>query len=901
MVKLREEQIGGITELDEDGTGIVTASSAEMQDVSGVVHDAITTQPTTGVSVGAFWVEDVSPTLPKFTDSDGNTITLGQGGGLEQVQTTLPVTINGQSSFTLPIAPEEDGYVLMFRNGVKKTYGDDYTTSGVSVTYSDTDLLTSDTVEFFYIVDGSGGSGGGSSNPSQGNNSINTSDGYGGWNDSDWEIFGSVLNYGAGDAALITVQNNITIGSFTGSVTLGATTDAVVDGNNSVQIKTNGNTDIWPSLQASGVLTNNGSGVLTWETAGSGGGSLSETLAIGNTTDGYDILLSTSDILTMETPGDTMNIVTPENGASNSGSIFLNTGGGTTNNSGSIQLRSGDSANSSGIMQFYSGTVSGSGSTGDLFIFSGQNTGTGDSGGVRHTTGATTSGDAGGFDFFGGSATSGNTGDFAVVTGDSTDGDTGSINFNCGNTTNGSGGSSLIHAGDGNQGGFAGLLAGNSSGTDLAGGSISFYAGTGNGVPATPLISGRGGGSVVGGSGNGSGGNSAGGLMHYYTGTGVGTGWGGTMLLNTGDGGTTGDGGDFDIRSGSSGASGGRGGNFAVQLGSGSTVGGAFSVETGDAETGSGSNGGDFTVNTGAGDGAGDAGDIFLRRNGNTVFDATENRVSLYNESNSQVFLSSATWGYTQVRGPTGTNVFDSYNSGGTTYTAISNPSGSWVFHADEANNITRIMNGTGLYSLVLDFGTDIGGASNGDVLVKDPGGSGALRYVDPSTIVPSSNPTYTPSNFTPTGPDIDGYFEGVDDAFGSVPSLDGYWVSDDGYTRIDTPVADDRQESLSVADLGSDTFTYPIIENNRWFTITWRVRTVISGVRYPADIIVIYERDGSGTIRVVDSKELFTPPAGVTISTGFGAGTGDITVNNNTGGAIDIYATPVVDSEDIS
>jgi len=81
MVLPREELLGAITILDEDGTGFVTASDAEIQDVSGVNHTARALSPggdpTTGASKGAFWVEDTGPTLPKFTDSAGTTITLG--------------------------------------------------------------------------------------------------------------------------------------------------------------------------------------------------------------------------------------------------------------------------------------------------------------------------------------------------------------------------------------------------------------------------------------------------------------------------------------------------------------------------------------------------------------------------------------------------------------------------------------------------------------------------------------------------------------------------------------------------------------------------------------------------------------------------------------------------------
>lgn len=72
MVKIREEQVGGITVLDEDGEGSVTASGATLTEVSGVIHEPQVSSP----GNNSYWIESGSPSLPKFTNSAGVSITL---------------------------------------------------------------------------------------------------------------------------------------------------------------------------------------------------------------------------------------------------------------------------------------------------------------------------------------------------------------------------------------------------------------------------------------------------------------------------------------------------------------------------------------------------------------------------------------------------------------------------------------------------------------------------------------------------------------------------------------------------------------------------------------------------------------------------------------------------------
>lgn len=74
MVIVRESQIGGITVLDESVTGTVDVTGAELINISGIIYDSVTSTP----GNNSFWVQSGSPTLPKFTNSDGYTISLSK-------------------------------------------------------------------------------------------------------------------------------------------------------------------------------------------------------------------------------------------------------------------------------------------------------------------------------------------------------------------------------------------------------------------------------------------------------------------------------------------------------------------------------------------------------------------------------------------------------------------------------------------------------------------------------------------------------------------------------------------------------------------------------------------------------------------------------------------------------
>lgn len=78
------------------------------------------------------------------------------GGQATQIHESLNPT-NGQTSFTLSNEPFQINGVHMFVNGLKMRYGFDYTVSGNTVTYSDDiSLVSTDEVEFWYLVDSAG-------------------------------------------------------------------------------------------------------------------------------------------------------------------------------------------------------------------------------------------------------------------------------------------------------------------------------------------------------------------------------------------------------------------------------------------------------------------------------------------------------------------------------------------------------------------------------------------------------------------------------------------------------------------------------------------------------------------------------------------------------------------------
>jgi hypothetical protein len=141
---IRQEQLGGITILDEDLTGSVDFSDGYARNVSGIILNP-STQPYTSSSEGAVWLEN--NTL-NFTDEDGYTVSIS--GKLRFVNEALTVS-NNQTEFTLSQLPISNDSVLMFVNG-SKVLSSDYFPDGIDVTYSGTSLVNIDDVEFYYPV-----------------------------------------------------------------------------------------------------------------------------------------------------------------------------------------------------------------------------------------------------------------------------------------------------------------------------------------------------------------------------------------------------------------------------------------------------------------------------------------------------------------------------------------------------------------------------------------------------------------------------------------------------------------------------------------------------------------------------------------------------------------------------
>src|SRR5690606_31850640 len=83
-------------------------------------------------------------------------------GTITQMQETVEVSSSGQTAFNLSYAPSSESALMMFVNGLKYQNNSDYIVINNEVTYlGNVTLDTDDIVEFWYIVSGAGGNGGG--------------------------------------------------------------------------------------------------------------------------------------------------------------------------------------------------------------------------------------------------------------------------------------------------------------------------------------------------------------------------------------------------------------------------------------------------------------------------------------------------------------------------------------------------------------------------------------------------------------------------------------------------------------------------------------------------------------------------------------------------------------------
>lgn len=95
MTKPRQEFLGPITKLAQDGSGIIDGYGAEIHNVTMVVN-GLATDPVVGPGRGSFWAYDNGMvTQPRFTDSEGNTYDIGSGGGSGNIGSGTSTLVDG--------------------------------------------------------------------------------------------------------------------------------------------------------------------------------------------------------------------------------------------------------------------------------------------------------------------------------------------------------------------------------------------------------------------------------------------------------------------------------------------------------------------------------------------------------------------------------------------------------------------------------------------------------------------------------------------------------------------------------------------------------------------------------------------------------------------------------------
>lgn len=452
--------------------------------------------------------------------------------GIEQE--SIPVLVNGQQAFTLSEIPIADGYVMMFLNGMKQQYGVDYVGVGTSITYNDTDIVTSDVVEFYYntFTTATAPPGGIQTladtlllgNVTGGTDIVLSS------GDSISNTLGSSLNIqsvnnGGGPTDDIVISSGDSSGD-SGNIFLrtgssGSTRGLVnIDGDGYVSgnFAISGKLDVDGLIDPTGLVLNeqvtkpysplsNGSNEgLVWVrddgyfiftnqndvdfVLGEGGEkSLAETLAVGNNTGGNDIEISGGDILT-SVSGNDLNISTrTQFGPTVSDNILLSTGN-SISDSGNINIITGSGVSGSGNISI--NTSSGnSGTSGGIDIYSG-NGDSGGSGDIYITSGSPDGGSSGdvtigaGFEQSSKSPVPGsvNGGNLLLKAGDAGGGIGGSVTIEAGNLGAGGVGDVNINTGTNspNDGGDFNLTTG--TGASGTGGDINLIAsfgGTGGG------------------------------------------------------------------------------------------------------------------------------------------------------------------------------------------------------------------------------------------------------------------------------------------------------------------------------------------------------------------------------------------------------------------------------------
>ncbi|MFA5759619.1 MAG: hypothetical protein WC942_09740 [Clostridia bacterium] len=374
MVKPREQFIGPITVLNNNTkisvADTINANLSNLIGVSSAVLEGVVSVNNPGSNKGTLWVSSESPTVLKFTDSSGNTITLGSSGGVVTLENVL-----AQGNVT-------NG------NDVQLTSGDSITGTALNIS-SDGYISAIGVNNYIIPLDG---------NPSE----VLSTDGYGqlSWvvnlgGESLSETL-SINNTTNGNDIVISLNDNITSPeninlipdgytriqsnlNVDGYIDVGVDSDinfgdgAVniydaeyiafynLDNSNRIMIRSpdNATSYILNLPENSGIsgqiLSTDGSGILSWIDPGIGAQSFSNVLSYGNNTDGYDIIISENDLITSENGVD-ISILPSQNSSDNGGTVYISGGISENNDGGNLDLCSGyslDDVGSSGYVLLY--------------------------------------------------------------------------------------------------------------------------------------------------------------------------------------------------------------------------------------------------------------------------------------------------------------------------------------------------------------------------------------------------------------------------------------------------------------------------------------------------------------------------------------------------------------------
>jgi len=490
MVQPRQEFLGPITVLDEDASGTVNATGAELVNVT-VVLNSLAAQPTTGAGTGAFWVQNGTPTTARFTDSAGTTITLNDAGtdanaihdNASGEILAIPEKAIPDNDDVLIIEDSNDGYSkrrLAIGSLPGGTDADAIHNNVSGEIVGITQKVSPDDSDFLIIEDSSdgyskrrlaignlpGGSGGGETleqtlaiGNTTGSNWILVENGYG----INSVVDGDGVRLQAGGATsgamqiscgsnpagaggnLVLASGVSTSGGFGGSVniTAGGSTDVGLGGSGGTMYLSAGNGDIdGGSINMGAGSGTDGNGGVVSIAGGAGGASGGQTHITGGigVLAGGQVYIGAGD----GSGGDGGEIyITAGTGSVTGGAVTILSGPGTNGNGGAVLINAGDSTNAAG---------------GDTSLFAGEGQTTG--GALYLYAGDAEDSNGGILALRSGTSTNGSGGNINIAAGAGVTG-AGSVYFSAGNATGGTGGGFYITAGSGSvAGGYLTMTSG---------------------------------------------------------------------------------------------------------------------------------------------------------------------------------------------------------------------------------------------------------------------------------------------------------------------------------------------------------------------------------------------------------------------------------------------------------